>query len=542
MSVRYLIVGIAISLAGLVGMGTGRMQLLAGDPPATEKKPAASFRLVRRLKGHSGISALNFSPDGKYLASAGDTTIRLWDPITGKQLCQVNLDGELTGTAVFVQGGRVLACRSVFEKIQLLGVPSLTRRGELSLSGGFACLMPSPDGKVLAIGAAGGSIALWNLVTLKRSWRVEFPSLPDGRSNRPAAITFAPGGNIMAVGMLRDSTVRILDAVSGKELRRLKDRDVRSERIRSTRFSPDGRVLAVGMNMENLIRLWDPATGRTGGSFRWRSSPDPRQVKADLPHAYRGLDALAFAPDGKTLVAACSDGRLRFWEMATGCLRHETLLPDTTIPGANRIAFSPDGRLLATGSQRGNPAISIWDWRAPERGRPGRLTEAQIADLWNDLRDEDAAKAYQAIALFGASPKQAVDALRSRLPRIEPVDPKELDRLVANLDADEFAVRRLAFRRLAEMGPATEPRLRKEVIRSHSAEVMARIRELLGRLQKVSPTRLRFIRSVELLEYLGSPEACRLLQTLASGASGAVETEDAVAALRRLARHGRKRP
>ena len=77
-----------------------------------------------------------------------------------------------------------------------------------------------------------------------------------------------------------------------------------------------------------------------------------------------------------------------------------------------------------------------------------------------------------------------------------------------------------------------------------SAEARRRAEEILARLSKAEPTgeALRALRAIEVLEHIGTPEASRVLETLAKGAPEARLTRDAKASLGRLARRPLAKP
>jgi hypothetical protein len=115
---------------------------------------------------------------------------------------------------------------------------------------------------------------------------------------------------------------------------------------------------------------------------------------------------------------------------------------------------------------------------------------------------------------------------------------RKVDRLLADLDSDDFPVRERASAALAALGEAAEPALRKALEGEPSPEVRRRVEALMQKLhsRSLSAEEARALRAVEALEYCETPEARRLLQALGTGAPEARLTREARAALGRLSR------
>jgi hypothetical protein len=117
-------------------------------------------------------------------------------------------------------------------------------------------------------------------------------------------------------------------------------------------------------------------------------------------------------------------------------------------------------------------------------------------------------------------------------------DEKRLARLIADLDADEFAVREKAAAELEELGETAVPALRKALTGSPSAELRQRCERLLRKWEEPTPSgeRLQTLRALEVVEHAGTKEARQVLEGLAAGAEGAGLTREAKASLDRLNR------
>src|SRR5262249_14592472 len=117
------------------------------------------------------------------------------------------------------------------------------------------------------------------------------------------------------------------------------------------------------------------------------------------------------------------------------------------------VAFAPDGKTCATGSQ--DTTALVWDVAARLRQRKPRRRAVSAADvirLWNEVKEADVAKAHRAMGALAASPEQATRLVKDRLPPVVAADPKRVAALIADLDNGAFAVREKATQALEELG------------------------------------------------------------------------------------------
>lgn len=117
--------------------------------------------------------------------------------------------------------------------------------------------------------------------------------------------------------------------------------------------------------------------------------------------------------------------------------------------------------------------------------------------------------------------------------------PKHLARLIADLDAAQFAVREKATRDLEQLGALARPALRQALAGRPSAEVRQRVEALLQKPQRFlfTPEELRGWRAIEALEWIGTADARRVLERLVrEGPDTSLLCRDAGATLERLRR------
>jgi HEAT repeat protein len=147
--------------------------------------------------------------------------------------------------------------------------------------------------------------------------------------------------------------------------------------------------------------------------------------------------------------------------------------------------------------------------------------------------------AQRAIWQLAAVPKESVPLLQERLSKLRDkprADQAAVERLIADLDSDDFAVRDRAAAELEKLGEQAEPALRKALEGKPSVEVRSRAEKLLARLAdpKISPEGTWALRALAVLERAGTSEAREVVEGLASAKAEDWLTREARTVLWRL--------
>jgi WD40 repeat protein len=335
------------------------------------------------LRGHTGeIWAMAFTHNGSIIfSSASDHTIKQWRPTTGRRsetltdsgrpVILAGLSADSQAAATVSDGNLVLWKFGNRESVQsqertvIRGLPDLPENPGLGL--GMAA--SSPDLKWLAIARPKGSLDLWNIELNQRRILAE---------NLGSAVytVFSPDSRFLAFA--RGTNVSIFDTAELSEKASIPG-TIPTDWVTPFAFADQTGILGIGRSRKTL--LWDTAVGTpireisfshqstpisfalsangqrmavgyTDDSFTLHDCATGKQEGDSVAAHLSGVELLAFSPDGRTLASA-SQRWLKFWNLAT---RREVAIFEFSSKAIS-ISFTPDGKtfVIKTANQ-----IHVW--------------------------------------------------------------------------------------------------------------------------------------------------------------------------------------
>jgi WD40 repeat protein/DNA-binding SARP family transcriptional activator len=326
------------SQAALAVLSDGRSALSATRAGEIFRWDLQDAALIQRFGSHEdAIFDVDYSPDGTAALScagagtpnapARDSSLRLWDIHSGRQLqimqpqvlvnfqCAVSPDGRWALSGAYDGSVRLWDLTSGQQIRMLKG------HTDWVISLAFA-----PDGKKALTGSKDGSLIYWDLERSEPILRLfsapndnwSLAISPDGRT----ALSDAALGGVI-----------YWDLERGQEIRRLvRDDETETHGVSGLAYLPDGQSAVSGGNDGYLIQ-WDL---KTGNEIRRFGRHDDIRTRVEI------------SPDGKLMLSSGMNGVLRLWDLGSGELIREFGYTGPAV--VFDIALSPDGRTALSGS------------------------------------------------------------------------------------------------------------------------------------------------------------------------------------------------
>jgi WD40 repeat protein len=410
----------------------GKLLVSAGDDSTIRfwdiSDPAHWKAISSPLSTPEAVSTMALGPDGKTLASGGQTAAELWDisdPAAPLKLSDFSTGHSGPSSLAFTPDGKTLAVGALDSLIDLFDIsePRQPQRIGIPLiyhNGPVRAIAMSPTGPTLVSGSDDKSILLWHAYAMSTPTDAfdialglsgDHPEAPNLIASRQAGqgpvlcLAFSPDGKMLASGGADNSVVLWGFSDPGNPARSGSALLVHDAPVQTVAFSRDGTTITSADRAGKIVSLGLTVSGSTLAS-------------GSLSTEGKEVTSLAFAESGRVLLMGGQGGSISRWDVANPA-------KPSPLGASASLPVSGDGRLFLShtghfGVWLDNKEISVWELSdAADPRQLGAATETE---------------GYVFSAAFSADDRRIAVSEGSSVLLLDSSDPSAL-RHVANLDS-----------------------------------------------------------------------------------------------------------
>ncbi|KAK4083838.1 uncharacterized protein Triagg1_1500 [Trichoderma aggressivum f. europaeum] len=304
---------------------------------------------VHTLFHDSAVCSVQFSPDGRYVATGSLRFARIFDVYTGEEICTLECEtinisvDNYVRSVCFSPNGKYLATGSddTIVRVWDIATKTLHKRFLGHERGVYICHF-AHDGRTIISGSLDKTVRLWDINT-----GVNTLTLTAERGITTVALS--PDSQYIAAGGY-DQTIYLWEAMSGRLVEYLKDPDGHTDAIFSMAFLSNGKGLVSG-SLDRTIKIWELRSPRGEPN----SGKEGSKCVGTLQGHNDFVLSVALSPDSLWVISGSEDRSAQFWDSRTG---EAQFMVQGHTNAVISVASSPRGGYFATSGR--DKTARIW--------------------------------------------------------------------------------------------------------------------------------------------------------------------------------------